>query len=33
MYVCGESWSCCQAWIEGALRNAQGLFEEHFDKK
>jgi len=33
MYVCGESWSCCQAWIEGALRSAQGLFEEHFDKK
>ena len=29
VYVCGESWSCCQAWIEGALRNAQGLFDEH----
>ena len=29
VYVCGESWSCCQTWIEGALRNAQGLFEEH----
>lgn len=33
MYVCGESWSCCQAWMEGALRHAQYLFEEHFDKK
>jgi len=33
MYVCGESWSCCQAWIEGALRSAEGLFEEHFAKK
>jgi len=33
MYVCGESWSCCQAWMEGALRSAEGLFEEHFDKK
>ena len=29
VYVCWESWSCCQTWIEGALRNAQGLFDEH----
>ena len=29
VYVCGESWSCCQAWMEGALRNAQSLFEKH----
>jgi Flavin containing amine oxidoreductase len=29
VYVCGESWSCCQTWMEGALRNAQGLFDEH----
>ena len=29
VYVCGESWSCCQTWIEGALRNAQSLFDEH----
>jgi len=29
VFICGESWSCCQAWIEGALRNAQGLFDEH----
>ena len=29
VFICGESWSCCQTWIEGALRNAQGLFDEH----
>jgi hypothetical protein len=29
VFVCGESWSCCQAWMEGAVRNAQGLFDEH----
>ena len=29
VYICGESWSCCQTWIEGAVRNAQGLFDEH----
>jgi monoamine oxidase len=29
VYVCGESWSCCQTWIEGALRNAQSLFDKH----
>ena len=29
VYVCGESWSCCQTWMEGAVRNAQGLFDEH----
>jgi hypothetical protein len=33
MYVCGESWSCCQAWIEGAIRSAEGIFEEQFNKK
>jgi hypothetical protein len=29
IYVCGESWSCCQAWIEGALRHAEKLFIRH----
>jgi len=32
VYVCGESWSCCQAWVEGAIRNADLLFDRHLSK-
>ncbi len=29
LYVCGECWSPCQAWVEGALMTAESVLQQH----
>jgi monoamine oxidase len=29
LYVCGECWSPCQAWVEGALMTAESVLQRH----
>ncbi|MGI8551695.1 MAG: flavin monoamine oxidase family protein [Dehalococcoidia bacterium] len=31
VYICGEAYSIEQGWVEGALRSAEMMLEEHFD--
>ncbi|MBV9928747.1 MAG: FAD-dependent oxidoreductase [Acidobacteria bacterium] len=33
VYVCGEAYSCNQGWVEGALKSAELLLQEHFGLK
>jgi hypothetical protein len=33
LYMCGESFSLQQAWMEGALQHSQALLQKHFPSK
>jgi monoamine oxidase len=33
VYMCGESFSLNQAWMEGALQHAQSMLQKHFPSK
>lgn len=30
VFICGEAYSNCQSWIEGAMRSAESILQEHF---
>ncbi len=32
LFVCGESFSMLQAWMEGALEHAEALWDKHLQK-